>query len=737
MHFFRLSSLLLTAVIATAQTSPPLLDGHTHHDDPVHLEDFIVTASPYAKSQIDLAQPTHVLSGTQLALKQSTSLGELLSSEPGVSSTYFGPGASRPIIRGMGGDRLKILENSTGTIDASVTSPDHAVSLDPLLIERVEIVRGPAALLYGSNAVAGAVNIITHRIHTALPERLIEGRAELRTQSVNDEESAGLVLEGGVGSFAWHLDGFTRKTHDLKIPGFAESARRRAAEEEEHHDEDDDHEEEEHHEEEEEAFGTIPNTGIQSDGGAIGLTYIQDWGHVGLSFNGYNTLYGVPAGAHNHHHEEHEHEEGEEHHEDEEDEEEHAEHDEESVLIDLVQRRFDFQSEITQDFGFFDGAKIKLGSSEYRHQELEGTEIGTVFRNRGYDARFELLHLPLGGFTGAIGWQGGRSDFEAVGEEAFVPPSRISTQALFVFEEKTMGPATWQFGARGETQKTSLKDGSAISRTDDMLSLSTGLVWKLSDTWNLGTSLARTSRAPNAQERFANGAHIGTNAYEIGDPNLGLETSHALDLTLRKRAGFLTGAITLFHHGFDNFIYERPTGLFAVPHDDHYHFETADHEEAEEGLPVYRYVQHDAQFQGAEMELTLHLHKDNQSQLDLTLGGDLVRAENRDTSTPLPRIPPARGKVGLHWARGSLAINSEVQYVGRQDRTAPSEVPTDAYHLISASLSYRLPLGNQSVTLFARGTNLGNEEARAHTSFLKEVAPLPGRNLNLGMRVSF
>ena len=720
MHFFRhLSLFIFTAMLVTAQTDqPPSPERGGPLEDPVHLDDLIVTASPYAKSQIDLAQPTHVLTGARLTLQQSSSLGELLSGEPGVSSTYFGPGASRPIIRGMGGDRLKLLENSTGTIDASVSSPDHAVSLDPLLIERVEIVRGPAALLYGSNAVAGAVNIITHRIHTARPEHPLEGRVELRTQSVNNEESAGLVLEGGIGNIAWHLDGFTRKSGDLKIPGYAESAGRRAAEEEKHHDED---------EHEDEAYGSIPHTGIDANGGAIGLTYLSDRGSAGVSFNGYNTLYGVPAGAHNH---------GEEHHE-EEMEAEHAEHADDSVRIDLVQRRFDFQSEITRDFGIFEAAKIKFSRSEYRHQELAGDEIGTVFRNRGYDGRVELLHHPIGNFTGAIGWQGGRSNFEALGEEAFVPPSLTSTQALFVFEEVAHGPLTWQFGGRGETQKIELRDGSNRTRSDEMLSLSTGLVWKFAGEWNLGLSAAHTERAPNAQERFANGAHVGTQAYEIGDPNLGLETSRALDLTLRKRVGMVTGSLTLFHHRFDGFIYEQPNGLFAVEHDGALEFVSADDEEAEEGLAVYRYVQRDAQFQGAELEVVIHLHDEAHSQLDLMLGGDLVRADERQTNIHLPRITPARAKLGLQWARDSLVLGSEVQFVGSQNRTAPGETMTDGYELISASLSYRLPLGNQVVTLFARGSNLTNQEARAHTSFLKEVAPLPGRNLNLGVRYSF
>ena len=642
--------------------------------------------------------------------EEATSLGELLAAETGVSSTYFGPGASRPIVRGVGGDRLKILENSVGTIDASVTSPDHAVSLDPLLIERVEVVRGPAALLYGGNAIGGVVNVITHRIHETLPDSPLVGRLEVRAQSVNREESAGLVLEGAAGSFAWHLDGFQRKTGDLKIPGYAESARRRAAEEV--------------HEDETETYGMVPNTAIKADGGSLGFSWIGDAGYIGVAWSGYNTLYGVPSGSH--HHDAHEHHHDEAEHE----EDAHAE----NVRIDLVQRRFDLQGAITREVGFLRGAKFKFGSADYRHQEWEDDEIGTVFRNRGYDARVELLHQPIAELTGALGWQGSRSNFKATGDEAFVPPSRTTNQALFLFEELPVGAVTWQFGGRLESQKIALQNGSGISRRDTLFSGSVSSLWQWTEAWSLGVAVARSERAPNTQERFADGPHLGTNAYEIGSPDLGIETSTALDLTLRRRVGQITGSLTLFVNRFGGFVFEQPTGLVADAHDGHFHFKDAG---TSDGLAVYRYSQTDAQFQGIEAEVVVHLHEGHENSLDLSFGADTVRGKDLAHNGPLPRITPRRAKVGLDWNHGPFNLGGEVQFVAAQRRVANHELPTDGYTLVSAYASYRFTAGRLGWTLFARCSNLGNAEARVHSSFLKDIIPLPGRSLNLGMGMSF
>ncbi|MFZ9682160.1 MAG: TonB-dependent receptor [Cephaloticoccus sp.] len=713
-----LSRISLLTFLATA---PVAAQPNDSADEPLHLEHLVISTSPYAREAHDVAQPVSVLEGARLAQHQATSLGELLSGETGISSTYFGPGASRPVVRGLGGDRLKILENSVGTIDASVTSPDHAVALDPLLIERVEVVRGPAALLYGGNAVGGVVNVITHRIHDTRPEAALEGRFEARAQSVNDEASAGIVLEGGAGAFAWHFDGFRRDAGDLQIPGYAESARQRAAEDARESKAD---AHDYGHEADTEAHGTVPNTAVTSDGGSIGLSWIGDNGYVGAAWSGFNTVYGVPSGAHHHEHEEGAADAA-------------ASAEDEGVQIDLVQHRFDLRGGLTRETGLLRGAKFEAGTADYRHQELEGGGIGTVFRNRGYDARLELLHQPLAGFTGAVGWQAGRSDFEAIGDEAFVPPSRTSSQALFVFEELAAGAVTWQLGARLEMQEIALRDGSGISERDELLSLSTGLVWKWDDTWALGVSLARSERGPNAQERYADGPHAGTNAYEISDPTLGVETSTALDLSLRRRAGFITGAVTFFANRLDGYVFEQPTGLFAVEHDGMVEFVDAEDPEAEAGLAVYRYRQTDAQFQGVEAELVFHLHESSANALDLHLAADTVVAKDTRTGGPLPRITPRRGRLGLDWTYGSLAMGAEAQFVAAQRDVAANEMPTDGYTLPSLAASYRLTTGRTTWTLFARGTNLSDAEARIHNSFLKDIAPLPGRSLNAGVRLSF
>ena len=719
MHSFRTStSLFLTTVLAAAQTPSPPPSDHKH-EHPVHLESFIVTASPYARQQADLAQPTSVLAGRELLLNQSSSLGELLSSQPGVSSTYFGPGASRPVIRGLGGDRIRMLTDGVGTIDASSVSPDHAVSIDPLLIERVEVVRGPATLLYGGSAVGGVVNVIDHRIHSTRPTDPFNARIEARTSSVNDEKSGGAVIEGGTGALAWHVDMYRRIAGNVEIPGFTEREDRRAeeaAEAAKHGETPPD-----------EITGYIPNTSLTTRGGAFGFSLIGQPGYVGFAYSGHETNYGVPSGAH--HHSEHEENGGPEIEENE---------TEAPVRIHLRQRRVDFQGALTRPFGVFSEARFKFGRAHYRHTEFEGEEIGTVYRNRGFDGRAELSHQRVGAFTGVIGWQGGRSDFESIGAEAFLPPSRTTTQAIFLFEEADFKPFTWQLGARGERQAINLRNVTAMGHDETTLSASSGVVWTINETWILGASLAHAERAPNAQELFANGPHLGTNAFELGDADLDQERSLALDLTLRKRVGFVTGSATLFANRFAGFIFEQPTGLLAVEHEGDFEFVPPDDEEAAHGgLPVFQFVQRDADFHGVELETIFHLHHTDRQQLDLIVGADVVRARNTTDDTHLPRITPARLKTGLAWTNGSWALGGEMQFVARQNRLAAGETPSLGYQLISAYATYRFTFKRALLDLYVRGTNLGDDEARMHTSFLKEVAPLPGRNITLGIRTTF
>ena len=694
--------LVLTGTASAQSTAPAA--AAAGNEETIHLGDFVVSTHPYARSQSEIAQPTTVVGGEALNQHQATSLGEVLAGQPGVSSTYFGPGASRPVIRALGGPRVAVLQNGTDTIDASTLSPDHAVSLDPLLIEHVEITRGPAALLHGGAAIGGAVNVVTHRIHSSPPEPGIHGRFEGRLGTGNAEQSGGLVLEGGAGALAWHLDAFHRDTGDIDIPGYAESAHLRALAEAEEHD---------HEEEPEEAFGFVPNSFVESSGGAFGLSWLGESGYLGLSYHGFDSFYGVPPGAHAH---EHEHEEEDEDHE-EETEHDHAE--EGLVSIDLRQRRLDAEGEWRAPFAGLTALRFRASHGDYRHTELEGDEIGTVFTNEGYDFRVDALHEPWGELQGAVGVKFGESDFAAVGDEAFLPPTTTREFAAFGFEEIETGANLWQFGARAEWTDIAATDGSGRSRKGDALSASAGWVRTLSEDWILAVSFAHTERLPTAQELFADGPHIGTNAYELGDPGLGTEISHGLDLTLRRRTGFVSGEATVFVSRFDGFIYENPTGA------------------EEDGLPVYAFAQRDAQFLGAEAEAVFHLHEDEHGHIDFTVVGDFVRGRNHSDRTDLPRVTPARARFALDWTRDAWRAGAEMSHTFDQQRVAPGEVPTDSHTLWSAYAGWRWFAGAVTWDLLLKGSNLTDAEARVHTSFLKEVVPLPGRNVTLSLRASF
>lgn len=667
MHFsLRLSVLLgAAASLAHAQTTPPpaLTD-----DPPVVLESVVVTASPFARSQAELTSATGVLAGRDLALQQQATLGETLSAQPGMSSTYFGPGASRPLIRGLGGDRIRVLQNGTGTQDASVTSPDHAVSVEPFLVKRIEVVRGPASLLYGSSAVGGVVNVIDHRIETEMPANRFSGSFDTRYGTGAEEFAYGgatdlALVKTDTHAFVLHLDGFKRQSDDVRTP-----------------------------------VGRLVNSAVDNEGASVGLSYVSDTFDAGINYNGFNSLYGTVA--------------------------------EPDVEIDLRQRRVDFAAEVKQDFGIFTGARLKFGTADYRHVELEGGTPGTTFTNTGYDGRLELLHAPLAGFTGAWGLQTQRSDFDVVGAEAFMPPALTENHALFIFEEAKTGALTWQAGARVENQSIDTRANAnfpvAQSRDKTTLSLSGGVVYAINPAYALAFSVTGTERAPNAQELYSDGPHIGTASYEVGDPSLSTEKSVGVELGLRKLTGFVTGSFNLFANRFDGYIFEQDTGAIDL----------GDPLDPDDDLPIYQFVQRDALFYGAELETLWHLHAGERHTLDLKLNADFTVAEESN-GDPLPRIPPVKGLVGLVWTSGPWNAGTDWQLVAKQDRSAPGETDTDGYTLLSAYAGYRFVQGPVTYDLFVRGSNLTNEEARLHTSFLKDIAPLPGRSVTFGLRASF
>lgn len=681
----------------------------------IHSERIVVTATGEPTLDLDIVSAVNALDGQELALKLQPTIGETLNNEVGITQTYFAPGASRPIIRGLGADRVKMMENGLDTLDASSASPDHAVSTDPMLVERIEVVRGPATLLYGSHAIGGVVNQLDRRISEVRPTSEISGSVHLRGGSAADERAAAVELNGGRGRFAWHLDYSTLETDDYDIPGFARLEGDEHGEEgdehDEHGEEGDEHDE---HEEEENPFGTLPNSDITSDSGGIGGTYFfGDGGFIGVSVSGFDSQYGLP-GAHGHHEEEGEHgEHGEDEHD------EHDEHGEEGVRIDMERIRYDLRGAVTKPFGSFQGAKFRVGYVDYEHVEGEGGgEGGTAFFNDAWEARAELVQKPRGSLTGTVGVQLRSRDFEVVGDEAFVPPTVTENLGIFTFQELDRGSVSYQFGARYETQDTSVRSESLAGRDFDALSASFGVVWKLSDDYSIGASLARSAKLPTSEELYSNGPHFAVNAFEIGNPGLDEESALGGEISFRKTDGRLTGSFNLFYNSFSDFIFQAFTG------------------EEEDGLQVVQYSQADADFRGGEVDLSIALFEQPHASWHLDLFGDLVRAE-LDDGGDLPRIPAMRFGGRIHYHSDRLRSGVELWRVTEQDRVAENETPTEAYSMLNASISYRFFFSRSYLDLMLRGTNLTDEEARLHTSFVKDDVPLPGRNISLIARLGF
>ncbi len=659
--------------------------------DPLfRLDELVVSAGPLSARRSETYQPSSALTGLDLARAVKSSLGETLAGEPGVSSTYNGPGASRPLIRGLGGDRVRILEGGIGTGDVSNQGPDHAVGLEPLAADRIEIVRGPATLLYGGSAVGGVVNVFDDRIPREAPSAPLSGSLTALGGTVADERTGALSLKGALGGdWAWHLSGLRRSTGNFAIPGFAEQAL--VGEEPEG--------------EEGEVRGTLENSAVETTRGVLGLSWIGGSGFLGFSVSGLDTDYGVPGHGHAHEHE------GEEPGEE-------AGHEEGGVVIGLEQRRLDLEGVWRMGEGKIQGVKARLGYADYQHTEFEGREIGTRFNNEQWEGRVELQHSLREAMIGTAGIQVMGREFAASGEEAFVPPASNLSLAGFLYEEMGTGPFRFQVGARVEGQRAEQAAGG-IDREHVGLSVSGGVNWTLSDRLGLALSAGRAVKLPSVEELFSDGPHAATFAYETGDPYLEEETAYTADATLRFDAGRLRGEVTGFRSFFDGFIYQTFTG------------------EEKEELPVLRFGQSDAVFLGMEAAVELSLVHQGRHHLLWEGWGDHVRAELTDMDQDLPRIPPLRVGTRLRYDGGTLRGDVGITRVADQNRVAPLEEETAGYTMVNASLGYRLFIGGLVHDFILQGTNLTNQEARPHTSFIKELAPLPGRDVQFMYRVYF
>lgn len=713
------SPALSILALATALAATPALAQQEKPADDLHNRSVgssgEIVVSAIGITQLDVLAGTSVLEGAELQRNHEGQIGDMLTKLPGVSATSFSPGASRPVLRGFQGERVRVLVDGIGTSDVSNTSVDHATSIDPLTAERIEVLRGPAVLLFGSQAIGGAVNVIDKRI----PLRRMTEPFHLDTAGAIDTafdlREAGASLDVPVGqNFVFHASGGWRETNDMRVPGFVVAPGLRAdlladADEEE---EEGLLQEAEELREAANARGTLAGSATRTWSANTGFAFFAGESTLGSSVGWYDTRYGVPLrpGAGHHHHggegehegEEHEGEEGEEN---------------DAVTIDLRQFRADLRGRLALGGGFFEALNTRVGFSDYTHTEFEGDEIGTVFDVKSMEARAVLEQANRNGWRGALGVQYYYRDFDAFGAEAYVPKNRTDQFAVFGLQEVPLGPVQLELAARYEsTNVKSQVIGAA--RSFDTFSGAAGLAYETEQGLRFGITGHRAERAPSAEELYSNGPHIATQAFEVGNPNLTTERAWGVEAFLRGRIGLASVNIAVYRNWFDNFIYLSETGL------------------EEDELPVFEYLQGDVDYMGVEGQVSVPIIDSGPFRLIADIRGDYIRAELSD-GTPLPRIPPLRLLGALEAQTERFDVRGEVEWFDEQTRVSPFETPTEGYTQVNASIAWKPFRGDKNVTVLLQGNNLFDVTARRHASFTKDFVPLAGRNVRLSVRTSF
>ncbi|MEX2149414.1 MAG: TonB-dependent receptor [Steroidobacteraceae bacterium] len=611
------------------------------------LEEVVVTAAPLATDSRSMAQPTSVLTGDALALAVAPTIGETVGSQPGVHSTYFGPAASRPVIRGLGGDRVQVLTDGLATLDAAGLSEDHAVAIDPALADQVEVLRGPSTLLYGSGAAGGLVNVVTNRLHEQ-GEGGIHGLVELRGDTALGERAVAARVDGGTERFMLHVDGVWRDTDDFEVP--------------------------------DEAGSEVPNSWSETRSGGAGASWIGDTITMGLALSRHDTEYGVPN---------------------------------EDVLIDLRQDRLDVSARFDLPTRREMTLRLRGAANDYEHAEIEpGGEIGTMFEVDGRELRATLdVSLPADvEATAGLQWQ--QVELVAIGEEAFVPESRTRATGAFTFARRATGNGSLEFGLRVDRQEIGTTvlpdyDGNALNG-------SFGFTWPVSGAFDVVGQIVRSERHPSATELYADGPHVATQQFEIGDPGFDTERGWTADLGLRHGGDVVSGEIRAFASRYDGYVFLAPNA------------------EIEDGLPVFQYLQGDAEFYGFEAELTLPVG----AATTFTLLSDYVRGK-LSAGPDLPRMPPLRLGAELAWQGATVGLTLGARHVFEQDDVAELETATGSHSLLDAGLTWRPVWRGLDALVFVKATNLLDEVARAHTSPLKDTVPLAGRSYGAGLRIAF
>jgi len=671
------------------------------------LEEIIVTSTLH-RSQADTTLPVNVLLGEALRERIGATLGDTLQDQIGVTTASFGAGVGSPVIRGQGANRAQVLQGGIGNIDASSVSADHANSLEPALAERIEVLRGPATLLYGNGAIGGVVNVIDNRIPTTLPDG-IDGLLETRHDSASDQQVHVMKLEGAAGRLAWHVDGVRRDSNDVEINGFAINP------------DNVDVDDSEALEQLLDSRGRLDNSSMKAEAKTLGASWMLEQGYVGLAVNKLDNNYGIPAAAHA------QHEHADEEHEDEE-----LEEAEDGIRLVMEQERVDFETRLAlTDLGVFNEIHGRISHVEYQHSEVEGNgEIGTVFEQDGSEGRFALHFNTSSDAEGVLGLQVSQRKFSAVGAEAFIPATDVDTLGLFAVQSIEVDNRIYEFGLRGERQSLQQTRGGC-DEADTNFSASAASIWRVRDDTNLVMSLAHSQRSATVEERFSNidsacnpqditalVAHAATQRLEIGNPNADQEQSTNIELALRKHLGAVTGEITLYYNDIGDFIYLNDTDQFV------------------DDIEISRYEQQDAVFSGFEAELSVPLLQSGAHLTELGLFSDYVRAKFNSAGN-VPQIPPLSYGAELRHSHTHWQAKLRISSFADQNKTTIHETDTDGYVLIGFYADYHLDLGDDEAFLFLKGSNLLDETIRHHTSLLKDVAPAAGRAIEVGLRWEF
>lgn len=704
------------------------------------IEVIDVYATPVHMSVMESAAPVSVLGGDTLRRQQAASLGDSLEKVAGVHTNFHAKVASTPIIRGLSGPRVLIAQNGLDSSDVSRVGPDHSVASEASTAQQIEVLRGPATLFYGSGAIGGVVNVVDQRIPTDSSTR---GEWLLESNSVDDQKLASFNATTGTESFGLYVDGYWRESNDYETP---------VAPELEH----DEHDEEEH-------GNVVANSGEESNGFTLGTSYLFEQGYIGVAVEQFNREYGIPGHSH-----------GDE---------------EVDVYADLEQTRVQLQGELNVDNDWLSQVQLRAGYSDYEHAEIEAGVAGTLFENETHELRLDMMHTPIAEWNGGISFHYKNSEVAAQGSEAFTPPSESETLALAIMEERHFGDVLVQLGARVErvtltADNVLLPSIEAHGHEDEHedehdhehdhehehddevsytrvfkadheftpVTFSAGLVWDFTPGYNLGISVSRSERAPSATELLSFGPHIGTRSYEVGalfalhqegdethieltDEIIDLETANNIDLTLRKTQGDLGFVLNAFYNRVDNYYYQVATGLFAEDGHDHDHGDEhgdEGHDEHESELPVYIFQSDDVILHGFEAQVAWQAT----DTFKATFFSDYVRARLEDGGD-LPRTPPLRFGTQFSYEHQNLSAHLDITRYQEQDRIAQEETVTDGYTLVDANISYTLSALGQDIDLYLKGTNLTDTEARVHSSFLKDIAPRPGRSIAVGIRGYF